>query len=210
MRMALALATVALTPGATPNLSHLVLQPAQVAKGYVMQARTDGKGVKTQVTMNLCGTDYPSEQFRTTRLQVNYLKPGAAIGISNEIVTYRAGAAVQAMREAAQHTANCPHHPIDTGVAGLPKLTFRITRINDSKLLKGYLAVRVDVIGTVNGKHVAQTSYAVYQRLGNVLSGIYSFGANNAAQRALCLHAAEQSGRNLRRGTSGVTSGPTA
>jgi hypothetical protein len=100
--------------------------------------------------------------------------------------------------------------PIDSGVAGLPKLNFRITRITAPHLLKGYLAVRIDVSGTVNGKHVAQTSYAVYQRLGNVLSGVYSFGTTTAGQLELCLHAARESARNLRRGASAAASGPTA
>ncbi|MGZ8717410.1 MAG: hypothetical protein ACXWYO_09895 [Gaiellaceae bacterium] len=63
--------------------------------------------------------------------------------------------------------------------------------------------------GTYKGKPVVQTGYAVYQRQGNVLSGVYSFGASKG-QLALCLHAAEQSARNLRRGTSGVSSGPAA
>jgi hypothetical protein len=211
MRMALAaLAAFVVAPVTTPNVARLVLQPAQVGKGYVMLARTDGKGVKGQVTMNLCGTAYPSEQLRTTRLQVNYLKARATIGVSNEVVTYRAGGAAQAMREAMQHAATCPNHPIDSGVKGLPKLTFRITRITDPRLLKGYLAVRIDVSGTVKGKRVGQTSYAVYQRRGNVLSGVYSFGTTTAGQRELCLHAAEESARNLRRGTSGVSSAPTA
>jgi hypothetical protein len=204
------LAAFVVAPAASPNVARLVLQPAQVGKGYVMLARADGKGVNGQVTMNLCGTSYPSERLRTTRLQVNYLKARSTVGVSNEVVTYRSGGAAQAMREAIQHAVTCPHRPIDSGVTGLPKLTFRITRISDPRLLKGYLAVRIDVSGTVKGKHIAQTSYAVYQRLGNVLSGIYSFGTSAAGQRALCLHAAEASARNLRRGTSGVTSAPTA
>jgi hypothetical protein len=210
MRIALAVVALALAPAVTPNVGALVLQPAQVGEGYVLQARSDGKGVKGTVTLNLCGTDYPSEHFRAARRQVDYVKAGSGIGISNEVVTYRAGAAVQAMREAIHHAATCPHTPIDSGVKGLPKLTFRITRLHDSHLLKGYLAVRVDVSGTVKGRHIAQTSYAVYQWRGNVLSGVYSFGANTAQQRELCLHAAEQSARNLRRGTSGAGSGPTA
>jgi hypothetical protein len=210
MRMALALVAVAVAPAPPPNVAHLILQPEQVGKGYVLMARSDGKGVKGRVTMNVCGTDYPSEGFRTTRLQVNYLKRGAPIGISNEVVTYRAGAATQAMREVTEHVAKCPPRPIDSGVLGLPKLMFHLTRITDPRLLKGYLAVRIDVSGTSKGKRIAQTSYAVYQQLGNVLSGVYSFGGSGAAQLGLCLHAAEQSARNLRRGTSGVSSAPAA
>jgi hypothetical protein len=210
MRRALALAAVVVVPAATPSVTSLVLRPAQVGKGYVTFVPNNGKGVKSQATMNLCGIDYPSERFRTSRLQVDYLKRGTTVSVSNEVVTYRAGGAAQAMREAFEHAANCPNKPIDSGVKGLPKLTFRITRVNDPRLLKGYLAARVDVTGTIKGKHIAQTSYAVYQRLGNVLSGVYSVGATAAGQLELCLHAAEQSARNLRRGTSGANSAPTA
>jgi hypothetical protein len=59
--------------------------------------------------------------------------------------------------------------------------------------------VRVRAVGKLaNGKHVDQTSYAVYQRVGNVLSGVYSFGPNTAAQQRFALHAAETSARLLR------------
>jgi hypothetical protein len=50
----------------------------------------------------------------------------------------------------------------------------------------------------------------VYQQRGNVLSGVYSFGSTTKGQLALCLHAAEQSARNLRHGGSGFSSAPTA
>jgi hypothetical protein len=210
MRMALALAAVAVAPAATPDVSHLVLQPAQVGKGYVSLAQMGGNAVKGQVTLNLCGTGYPSEQLRTTRLQLNYANRGAPVAISNEVVTYRADGAAQAMREVVRRVASCPHHPIETGAKGSPKLMFTLTRISDPRLLKGYVALRVDVTGTLNGKHVATTSYAIYQRRGNVLSGIYSFGGTSAAQRALALHTAEASARNLRQGSNGVTSAPTA
>jgi hypothetical protein len=156
--------------------------------------------------MDLCGTDYASEKLRVSRLQVDYLKQASTFGLSNEVVVYKAGGAVQAMREALTHALTCPHHAIRT--AGLPPLRFTITRISDSRLLKGYLAVRVRVTGRVQGKRVDQTSYAVYQRLGNVLSGVYSFGPATKAQLRFCLHAAEESARNLRLG--GRPGGPTA
>jgi hypothetical protein len=190
---------------ATPNVNKLVLQPTQVGSGYQLYARPDGIGVHNTVTLDLCGRkNYPSEKLRTTRLQVNYAAKGNDLGLSNEVVTYKAGGAEQAMREVTEHATHCPTTPIVTGEAGVPPLRFTITRLSDSKLLKGYLAVKIRVRGTVkvNGKaqKVDQTSYAVYQRFGSVLSGTYSYGPNTPSQLAFELHAAEQSAQNLRRG----------
>jgi len=208
MRGLAALAALLVTTG-TPNVNKLVLQPTQVGSGYVLLHRQDGVGVKNTVTLDLCGRKgYASEKLRTTRLQVNYAARGNVLGLSNEVVTYRPGGAAQAMREVTHHALNCPDTPIVTGEAGVPPLRFTITRISDEKLLKGYLAVKIRVRGTVNVKvngkltkqKVDQTSYAVYQRFGNVLSGTYSYGPNTPAQLAFELHASEQSAQNLRRG----------
>ena len=217
MRKALALllgaAVFAAAAGAatTPKVGDLILRASQVGPGYVLFQRTDGHGVKTQVTLDLCGSDYSSEHLRLTRLQTNYLHRGTKTGISNEVVTYRPGGAARAMQEVAQHAANCPKRPIPSSVQGVPNLTYQITQVQDPHLLKGYLAVRVQVSGILKGKRITDVWYAVYQRLGDVLSGVYSFGTPQDAQRqlSLCLHAAEQSALNLRQG--GVSpSGPTA
>jgi hypothetical protein len=210
VRIALALATVVAGPLAAPDVSHIVLKPTQVGKDYVLLTQKNGNLVKGQVTLNLCGTGYASELLRTTRLQVNFASAKSPVAISNEVVTYRGRGAAQAMREVTRRAATCPHTPIDSGSKGVPKLTFKLTPVKDAHLLKGYLAVRVDVTGTVKGKRVAQTSYAIYQQHGNLLSGIYSFGGGPAAQLKVALHAAEQSALNRRRGSSGAPSGPTA
>jgi hypothetical protein len=195
MRMLLALAAV--VAAAPPNVTQLVLKPSQVGSGYIAVKRSDGAGLQ-QVTLDLCGRGgYPSEARRTARLQVDYLKSRATIGLSNEVVAYKPGGAAQAMREVIAHAASCPKGVIATGDPNVPKAKFTITRIHDSRLLKGALAVKVRVQATVGGKKFDQTSYAVYQRVGNVLSGTYSFGANTPAQLTLALHAAEQSAKNL-------------
>ena len=207
--MLLALAAVFAASG-TPSVAKLVLKAPQVGTGYVLLKRADGSGTAA-VTLNLCGrSGYPSERLRLTRLQVNYLKKGSPLGISNEVVTYQPGGALQAMQEVAQHADNCPDRPIDTGEPGLPKLRFTISRIHDAKLLKGYVAVKVRVRGTIYGKKVDQTSYAVYQRLGDAMSGMYSLivGPDTPAQKQLLLHAAEQSAKNLLHGSNAGS--PTA
>jgi hypothetical protein len=199
--VAVALAAVALA--AQPNLAKLILRPAQVGPGYVLQLRADGQGT-AQRTLDLCGTKgYPSEALRVDRLQVNYGRPKANLALSNELVRYKPGGAAQAMRELARHAANCPKKAI--AFEGFPPLHYVVTRIKDAKLIKGYIAARVHRYGTVKGKKVSDTFFVVYQRVGNVLSGTYSYaapGVTTAEQQAFCLHAAEASAKNLRGGTS--------
>jgi hypothetical protein len=141
-------------------------------------------------------------------LQVDYLKQHTTLGISNEVVTYKTGGAAQAMREVLQHVANCPKKPI-VADKSLPPLTYTLTRVTGTRLLKGYIAIRVHVTGKVQGKKIDQTSYAIYQRKGDTLSGTYSFGPNTKAQLQFALHAAQQSALNLRLGRA-AGGGPTA
>ncbi len=208
MRTLLALA--ALLAAGPPDVQKLMLTPAQVGPDYVLVQRADGRGVNNTVTLNLCGpsTTYPSESRRLTRLQVDYLKQASTLGLSNEVVTYKTGGAAQALREVLQHVARCPKRPI-VADKNLPPLTYTLTRIKAAKLLKGYIALRVHVTGKVQGKKVDQTSYAIYQRKGDVLSGTYSFGPNTKAQLQFALHAAQQSALNLRLGRA-AGGGPTA
>jgi hypothetical protein len=207
MHALLALVAIVASP---PNVEKLMLTPAQVGPDYVLVQRPDGHGVKNTVTLNLCGaaSTYPSESRRLTRVQVDYLKQRTTLGISNEVVTYKTGGAAQAMREVIQHVAHCPKKPI-VADKSLPPLTYTLTRIKGTRLLKGYVAVRVHVTGKVQGKKVDQTSYAIYQRKGDVLSGTYSFGPDTKAQLQFALHAAQQSALNLRLGRA-AGGGPTA
>lgn len=198
----LALAVVALA--SPPTLSKLVLKPNAVGSGYVLVQRQDGNGT-AQRTLDLCGTqNYPSEALRASRLQVNYEKPKAKLALSNELVAYKDGGAARAMREVAQHARTCPTKPI--AVEGLPPLRYKITRVPDAKLLRGALALRIDISGRVNGKRVSAIYFVVYQRAGSVLSGVYSYASNSvsaAAQQRFALHAAEASAKILRQGSQG-------
>jgi hypothetical protein len=210
--MRLAVLAVAGSLAAAPaiDLRTVLLPPTQVGKGYQLVIRNDGFGVKSAPTLDLCGRKgYPSEKLRVDRLQVNYLKNRTTLGLSNEVVRYKPGGAAQAMREVGLHAMSCPHTPIATGEQGVGPLRFTITRLHDAKLLKGYVAVRVRAVGKLtNGKKVDQTSYAVYQVVGDVLSGVYSFGPNTPAQQAFALHAAEQSAKVLKKALSGPKGPP--
>lgn len=211
MKVVALAAAVLVGAAAGPNLQKIILTPAQVGKGYGLYMRNDGFGVKSAPTLDLCGrSGYPSEKLRIGRLQVNYLKPKQALGLSNEVVRYKPGGAKQALGEVLRHANNCPNKALATGEPGVQKLRFTITQLHDAKLLRGYVAVKVRAVGSLtNGKHVDQTSYAVYQALGDVLSGVYSFGPNTPAQLRFALHAAEQSAKTLRDVLT-KPSGPTA
>jgi hypothetical protein len=192
------------------NLQSVLLPPTTVGKGYNIYARNDGFGVKAAPTLDLCGRKgYASEKLRIGRLQVNYLKSGNAYGLSNEIVHYKTGGAKQALREVLQHASSCPTTPVATGEKGVGPLTFTITPLHDGKLLAGYVAVKVRAVGKLtNGQKVDQTSYAVYQQVGDVLSGVYSFGPNTKTQLQFVLRAAEASAQLLQKTVK--PSGPPA
>ncbi len=194
--VALALAAAALA--SQPNPAKLIIKPSAVGSGYAVAIAPGGLGAK-QRTLDLCGTtNYPSEALRTARIQVNYGKPNAKLALSNEVVVYKDAGAAQAMREVARHAANCPAKPI--AFEGQPPLRYKITRIADSNLLSGSLAFRIDVSGRVKGKPVHAIRFAIYQRHGNVLSGVYSYalgGVSGAAQEKFALHAAEASAKVL-------------
>jgi hypothetical protein len=182
------------------NLQSVMLKPTEVGKGYGVYARKDGFGVKAAPTLDLCGRQgYSSEKLRVDRLQVDYIKKQTRLGLSNELVRYKPGGAAKAMREVLQHATSCPSHAIKTGDSTVPVAKFTITRVHDPKLLPGAVAVRVRAVATLKGKRYDQVSYAVYQRVGDVLSGVYSFGPNTPAQLRFALHAAEASAKTLRR-----------
>jgi hypothetical protein len=184
---------------ATPNLATLVLKGGQVGPGYRLLQRPDGHGVAGFVTLDMCGFAFRSEHLRTARLQVNYVRTGFPVKLSNEVVTYRPGGAAQAMREVAAAVATCPTTPVSSTVRGVGPLTYRIRRIPAPHLLPGAIALRVHISGTYAGKQFSATDVAIYQRSGNILSGLYAYGGTQAARERITLHAAAQSASNLTR-----------
>ncbi len=201
-------AAAAATPSPMHQVERAVLNPSQVGNGYLLLVRKDSTGTTTP-TLNLCGLKgYPSEKLRMIRVQVDYGRRGSSLALSNEVVKYKPGGSKQALREVTQHARTCPKGLVNSGQPGVPKLRFRFTVLHDKKLLKDSIVLRIRAIGTVQGKHIDQTSYAVYQVYGDILSGVYSSGPNTKVQLAFVLHAAEQAAKNLTRG--GKPSGPSA
>jgi hypothetical protein len=200
-----ALVSIAVAGGASAaprgeaNLNGLILRAAQVGAGYHLQQRPDGHGATGYVTLDLCGFAFPSESLRTDRLQVNYVHSGKAVQASNEVVTYRTGGARQALAEVTHAAMHCPRGPVGSNVKGVPPLTYRISEITDARLLPQHLALRIRYSGTIKGKHREDTVIAVYQIRRNVLSGFYAYEGTIADRIRICLHAAEESAKNLER-----------
>ncbi len=67
---------------AQPKLTALVLKGNQVGPGYRLLQRPDGYGVAGFVTLDMCGFTFRSEQLRTARLQVNYVRTGSPVKLS--------------------------------------------------------------------------------------------------------------------------------
>jgi hypothetical protein len=183
----------------TALLQKVVLTEPQVGAGYKRTVIPGGKIVDGETTLDFCDGNYPSESLRTARLQVAYSIKGNSTSASNEVVTYRAGGAQQALEEVRHTAATCPNGRVATAPRGVKDAVRRTRLISDPHLLPGSVAVLETDSATVNGKRMTHQIVAVYQVRGNVLSGVYAAGTSLAAVKALALHAAEQSATNLRR-----------
>jgi hypothetical protein len=193
-----ALGSTDLRAAANPALKRLLLRGAQIGAGYKLVERPDGHGVARYVTLTMCGFEFPSEKLRTDRLQVDYVRTGAPVSLSNEVVIYRPGGAAQAMREVTGAVAQCPPGPVATGIKGLGPLTYRLTRLRSAGLLSGYVAFRAHVTGKSQGKAFDDTVIMVYQRRGNVLSAVYAYGGNLSNRTKTAFVAAKASAKNLK------------
>jgi hypothetical protein len=194
-----ALIGAAALAAATPALKQLVLKPSQVGAGYRLRNIPGGNRVSGQVTLDLCGFNFPTEQYRVARLQVAYVRSGAT-GLSNEVVLYPrptiAAAALSELRYAQMH---CPAGPVASRVKGVPPMTYRLTEFHDRRLLPTSLALLMHVTTNVNGKRQSRDVVAIYQVRGALLSAIYTDGSGSvAAQERLAFHGAEQSASNLK------------
>jgi hypothetical protein len=185
---------------AADALDKVVLRASQIGHGYHLKMRPDGHGVAGYVTLDLCGSSFPSEALRTERLQVNYI--GGAAQLSNEVVRYRGGGARQALSEVRSAALNCPNHPVKSPVAGVPPLTYRIKSLHDAHLPPGSFAARLRATGRRHGRTVSVTRTLVYQARGDLMSAIYGAGSSARTQMRVTLHAAHAATSNLKRAHS--------
>jgi hypothetical protein len=186
-------------------LGKLVLKASQVGSGYVLSQIPGGRLVQGEATLDYCGLSYPSERLRTARLQVQYTRRGASYKASNEVVTYSAGGAQQALAEARHAATACPQGALKNAPGGVTDLVHHSRVVTDPRLLPGAVAILDHETATVHGKRMTIDAMEVYQVRGNVLSGVYGAGGTGATVEATTLRAAEHSAANLRRFVSSAT-----
>jgi hypothetical protein len=140
-----------------------------------------GDQVEGQVTLDLCGAEFTSEDLRTARHQVGYGAPDGAV--STETVAYDAEGADLAMTELRNAVASCPRGFFDSKVRGQPALQARFTQLpSEPDWEEDTLALRVRV--TAKGEQPLSGA-VIYQRRGNVLTAAYAWGeAETSAQLA--------------------------
>jgi hypothetical protein len=199
--LALVAGVAATAAPAAQDVGALVLDARQVGKGYVLQKPQGGAGLAAP-TLDLCSIDYPSERRRTARAQVVYRPPVGASAVSNEVVTYAAGGAGQALREVGSAPARCPRKPVT--VNGV-QVTYRVSRLAAAGLPSGAVALSVTV--GAKSAQVDETLEAtiVYVRKGDTLSGIYVYGGPPAARLALATTLAATSLGRLSQSVGGQT-----
>lgn len=180
-------------------LSQLTVGAAQVGPGYRAELFREGDKVNGQVTLDLCGFRFPSEDLRTARRQVDYHHRQAAKQFSNEVVRYRDGGLQQAMGELGEAIRRCPKGPVTGPVAGVGPITWHPRVVSDERLPAGALAVVIGATGTVDGKRVDSSSVAVYLPRGNTLSAVYTFGKGSVpSQLTLAVRVARLAAAKLR------------
>ena len=182
-----------------PDLSHVVLSQKQVGPGYKVGNFPFGSSFIGEPTLDLCAASYPSETQRTARLQVRYSHKGGGVDVSNEVVRYASGGAAQALKEVGAVAQACAaKSAVITN--GTLKETYSVSPLQDPKLPAGAVVVKLTITVSKGKQHQTQTGVAIYQIMGDTLSGIYAFvgkGTTFAETEKIAFHAAEESAKNL-------------
>jgi hypothetical protein len=191
----LARAAAALSP--EKKVDRVVLRAAQVGPGSITREIPGGRDVKGQITLDLCGYRFRSEKLRVARVQLSWISnTGGPPFLSNEVVAYKPGGAAKAIKELRTAIATCPKGFVKSTVLGAGLIRNKFNRIRGHGFLPGTVGVIDHITEKTKGKTLRFDSLLVYQERGNVLSGVYSFGA---LRLPLVVNAATQSAKNLRK-----------
>jgi hypothetical protein len=182
---------------ATRTLAVVVLRAAQVGPGY----RASPLG---QSTVHLGGGSFGCVQLPkgvskgTRTFGRTYSKPGAP-AVFNALIQFgSAEALAETMTALSRVLSRCPSlkQKVGTGLYA----SIQLTRPKAPHLLRGSIALREVISGSAGGhKYRGNTILGIYQADGKVLSLVFGGSTDVAATRAVVVHGAQESARNLRR-----------
>jgi hypothetical protein len=160
-------------------------QSGDLADGYEAVPYESGDEVENQVTLDLCGGDFPSEARRTARWQVGVdTKTEKPVSASIEAVLYDTpGGAEQALAEARAAQTNCPDEFVEAAVAETPPAKFTFAAAPDKRWPQTAGVDRFAVAARVEPQgEEAFPAIAVYQQRGRLLVGFYLANPTDAEQ----------------------------
>lgn len=166
-------------------LRRVSFQAGDLRPGYRPALFQGGDQVTDQVTLDLCGATYPSEQRRRARHQVGAVDAHRRdTGVSIEAVLYDSPAgAQQAMREVRAAKAHCPTGYVRGDVAGVPPLRYRFAAAPDTSWPKVDGVDRFAVTATLNDQRGhSELGSAIYQERGRLLVALYTPDPSSTAK----------------------------
>ena len=177
--------SLALVPGAAQastgvSVASLVLPASAVGPGYVEKSRKDGVGIAFS-TLDLCGFNYYAEKLRTDRRQVNYVKSGSKVDVSNEVVSFKPGGTKETIFELNDVIKKCPKQSTEPAGNGYSVTHYKVTTFRATGLLPNSIAALETIKGAYKGKAFSDTVAEIYQVHGTIFSAIYVQGGAVAA-----------------------------
>ena len=160
---------------AGPVLQKVALVDSDLPEGLELELIEGGDEVEGQVTLDMCGYQFTSEEARTERFQTEAADDQGNRVVSHEGVLYRsaqdAGAAMEELRSSIRE---CPKdRPVASSVEGVPALFYDLT-VAPEQELSDLAADRLAVTAVLRDDSGQSATFGlVYQRRGRVLVGLY-------------------------------------
>ncbi|WP_157436295.1 hypothetical protein [Actinospica robiniae] len=161
------------------SIDQLLVPVNEMGAGWTSRSIPGGDQVQGQVTLDMCGDHFPSENLRIARRQIVLSTTGADSDmspISQEVVLYRPGGAQQARQELLDAVRTCPTGPVLGAVQGEGLMTFKLTLLPESQRLteSEWLPDTVAIHGIVTeSTGQIEDEALIYQFRGDVMSAVY-------------------------------------
>lgn len=192
--------TSAPDPQAGAVLRKVALVEDDLPDGIELELIEGGDEVEGQVTLDMCGYRFTTEQARAERYQTEAEDAQGARIVSNEGVLYKSAQdATAAMEELRTSIRECPKgRVVESSVEAVPPLIYDLTLAPEQELAD-LTADRVALTAVVRNEQGQTATFGlVYQRRGRVLVGLYGDSvagvlpyAKVVAQRVTALSPAE-------------------